>query len=162
MDVTDLHDFVQLFDLPTKPTNKMTEKRPAKEIRDTSSSNSSVTLPLPAHTMDNTVDLEKLPTAADSPAESSARIVTALDWTGPDDPENAENWSTAKKAYHIAYVGLMCFVMYVSTTPEIARMLTFTVLSVHQCIHLLYQTSLDILVSDQQLQYCLLLHTLLA
>jgi len=39
--------------------------------------------------------------------------VTALDWTGPNDPENPENWSAGKKAFHIAYVGLQCFVVCV-------------------------------------------------
>lgn len=43
--------------------------------------------------------------------ESVNEVVTALDWTGPDDPENPENWSTAKKAFHVTYVGLQCFVV---------------------------------------------------
>lgn len=41
------------------------------------------------------------------------QITTAQDWTGPDDPGNAENWSGGKKAYHVFYIGLQCFVMYV-------------------------------------------------
>lgn len=103
------------------------ETKPTKEIHDTSSSNSSVTLPLPAHTMNANTDLEKLPTEVAAPPESIAQVTTALDWTGPDDPENAENWSTAKKAYHIAYIGVMCFVItfgssvYTPAIPDVAH-----------------------------------------
>lgn len=44
--------------------------------------------------------------------ETATKVTTALDWTGPDDPENPENWSNGKKAFHIIYVGWQCFVMY--------------------------------------------------
>ena len=43
-------------------------------------------------------DLEKAPTEASHANHSQAnRIVTAVDWNGPDDPENPFNWSIAKK-----------------------------------------------------------------
>lgn len=48
-----------------------------------------------------------------SPQESAEKAVTAVDWTGPDDPDNPENWSGGKKAFHVIYVGLQCFVTYV-------------------------------------------------
>lgn len=41
----------------------------------------------------------------------ATKVVTALDWNGPDDPENPENWSVKKKAFHILYIGLQCFIM---------------------------------------------------
>lgn len=114
MDVVDLHDFVRLFGLPTRPRNNMSEVNTEKKIHDTSLSNSSLTLPLSVHNME-AADIEKVPTEASAGRpETPTKVTTALDWTGPDDPENAENWSTAKKAYHICYIGLMCFVMYVS------------------------------------------------
>jgi hypothetical protein len=37
---------------------------------------------------------------------------TAHDWTGPDDPENPRNWSTAKKIYHVLIPTLFGFVVY--------------------------------------------------
>lgn len=40
------------------------------------------------------------------------KITTAVDWAGPDDPDNPLNWSTAKKAYHTAIPALQCFTMY--------------------------------------------------
>lgn len=76
------------------------------------SSQSSLTLPMAQQSTDHHADLEKSVTVKDNQVAPSAnRAVTALDWTGPDDPENPENWSAAWKAYHVAYVGLQCFVM---------------------------------------------------
>lgn len=46
--------------------------------------------------------------------ENVNKVMTALDWTGPDDPENPENWSSAKKVFHTTNAGLQCFVVYVS------------------------------------------------
>jgi hypothetical protein len=52
---------------------------------------------------------EKVKTKADNSDEepspitetvTARRVVTAQDWTGPDDPENPQNWSTAKRVYH--------------------------------------------------------------
>lgn len=39
------------------------------------------------------------------------KVVTAQDWTGPDDPENPENWPAWKKAYTLVVVGIQCFVV---------------------------------------------------
>lgn len=39
----------------------------------------------------------------------ATRIVTAQDWTGPDDPENPYNWSKMKRAYHSVSPGLYGF-----------------------------------------------------
>jgi hypothetical protein len=33
----------------------------------------------------------------------------ALDWDGPDDPENPRNWSTPRKVFAIIVPGLMAF-----------------------------------------------------
>ena len=61
---------------------------------------------------DSKVDLEKMATEKSREAgHPTTKVKTALDWTGDDDEENPENWSTGKKAYHIAYVGLQCFVV---------------------------------------------------
>jgi len=61
-------------------------------------------------------DLEKMTTDKSTVADTTPAaggLVTVLDWTGPNDPENPENWSAGKKAFHIAYVGIQCFVVYV-------------------------------------------------
>ncbi|KAK5953020.1 hypothetical protein OHC33_006142 [Knufia fluminis] len=117
MDVVDLSDFVQLFGRPkrrgmTSPTATLeSETKP----RDVSSSSSSITLPLPACAPTASNDLEKMATNKSAELGSTqpmGQAVTALDWTGPDDPDNPENWPAGKKAFHIAYIGLQCFVVY--------------------------------------------------
>jgi hypothetical protein len=40
---------------------------------------------------------------------SLTTVVTALDWTGPDDPENPYNWSKARKFYHAFAPSLFAF-----------------------------------------------------
>lgn len=79
-------------------------------------SSSSTTTPEQVHHNDAHDDLERAVTEKSHHTSqgNATKVVTALDWTGPDDPENPENWSSGKKAFHIAYVGLQCFVMYVS------------------------------------------------
>jgi len=63
------------------------------------------------------VDLEKQSTHHDAAAEHPAatRVVTAQDWTGPNDPENPHNWSIYKKSYHVLVAGLFALTMYVDT-----------------------------------------------
>lgn len=117
MDVVDLHDFVQLFGRPEERRRRNSQAvlpEPEAKLSDMSSSSSSITLPPPTHTRDTDNDLEKMATEKSregGTAQSAEKAVTALDWTGLDDPENPENWSAGKKAYHVAYVGLQCFVV---------------------------------------------------
>lgn len=65
--------------------------------------------------------------AAAQAHEPIKRTVTAQDWSGPDDPENPQNWSTTKKAYHTAATALLGFAvtcgssMITPGTPEIER-----------------------------------------
>ncbi|KAK5081633.1 hypothetical protein LTR05_007766 [Lithohypha guttulata] len=73
-------------------------------------------------------DIERTATEqSPSTPHKPERVTTALDWTGPEDPENPENWSTGKKAFHIAYVGLQCFVVtfgssvYTPAIPQVAQ-----------------------------------------
>lgn len=82
-----------------------------------SMSSSSTTVPDQTHQDTPTDDLERAITEKSrrSVDGNVNKIVTALDWTGPDDPDNAENWSGGKKAYHVAYIGWQCFVMYASS-----------------------------------------------
>ena len=53
------------------------------------------------------------------------RVVTAQDWTGPDDPENPLNWSTARKVYITTVPAFMGFAVtlgssvYVPGIPDI-------------------------------------------
>lgn len=58
-------------------------------------------------------DIEKTPTPTSGTSHEPATTVnTALDWTGPDDPDNPHNWSAFKKAYHFWPVrGLMASAM---------------------------------------------------
>lgn len=37
---------------------------------------------------------------------------TAQDWTGPNDPGNALNWSFNKRFYHLSMISLLCFATY--------------------------------------------------
>lgn len=72
--------------------------------------------PAPSSTPVNTFerDLEQVHTEKSrhhSDEHDVRRVVTALDWTDDDDPENPENWGGWKKAFHVAYVGLQCFVV---------------------------------------------------
>jgi hypothetical protein len=39
------------------------------------------------------------------------RVVTAQDWTGPNDPENPHNWSIGKRVYHTVPPALFAFVV---------------------------------------------------
>ena len=39
------------------------------------------------------------------------------EWSGPNDPGDPMNWSTAKKAYHSAIPSVYCFTVYVKDTP---------------------------------------------
>jgi hypothetical protein len=41
------------------------------------------------------------------------RVVTAQDWTGPDDPENPRNWPAWKRYWHSIPPGLFAFTVYV-------------------------------------------------
>lgn len=117
MDVVDLYDFVNIFGRKRERKNMATQASspPETRIESSSSLSSSLTLPIAAKTTGDQLDLEKMATEKSHKSEKVAdRVTTALDWTGPDDPENPENWSTAWKAYHVAYVGIQCFVMYVA------------------------------------------------
>lgn len=91
-----------------KPISENFEK-----LEHSSSSSSSVIRPSTTSPRDIEAagDMEKvvIPTSIASDTVATP-TVTALDWTGPDDPENPENWPAGKKAYHIAYIGLQCFV----------------------------------------------------
>jgi hypothetical protein len=57
-------------------------------------------------------DLEAA-TSRRSEHHSIGRVVTAQDWTGPDDPENPHNWSLLKRSWHVAQPGLFGFAVYV-------------------------------------------------
>jgi hypothetical protein len=47
------------------------------------------------------------------------RVVTAQDWTGPDDPENPHNWPLWKRIWHTIPPGLFAFSVYVSDIPSL-------------------------------------------
>lgn len=74
-------------------------------------------------------DLEKATTRQShgSHHEPATRIVTATDWSGPDDPGNPHNWSLPKKCYHTFAVGAISFAVTVGSSlitpaiPEIAE-----------------------------------------
>lgn len=72
-------------------------------------------------------DLEKAATHSSGGAhEPATRIVTAVDWNGPDDPGNPLNWPLWKKCYHTAAIGSLAFAVTIGSsmitpaTPEIA------------------------------------------
>jgi hypothetical protein len=57
--------------------------------------------------------------------EPASRIVTAQDWSGPDDPENPQNWPLFKRCMHIFPIAFLSFAvtagssMITPSTPEI-------------------------------------------
>ena len=65
---------------------------------------------------------EKIASNSDTPQNQTdmlvAKIQTAQDWDGPDDPEDPLNWPIWKKVYHTAMVGFLCFTMYASTLHD--------------------------------------------
>lgn len=90
--------------------NAVATKEPILDSK-TTSSGSSVTLPVPTETSDQSNDLENMTTEkSQDVVEAPSKVTTAQDWTGFDDPENAENWPASKKAYHVSYVGMQSFV----------------------------------------------------
>lgn len=73
-------------------------------------------------------DLEKASTVeADSAHGPATRTVTAQDWSGPDDPENPQNWSLLKRCMHVFPIAFLAFAVTASSsiitpsTPEIAE-----------------------------------------
>ncbi|KAI9813299.1 MAG: hypothetical protein M1827_004241 [Pycnora praestabilis] len=84
----------------------------------TRSQDYSLEVPLGETSESNGVDAEKTPldlerqSARHSHALSTTaatRVVTAQDWTGPDDPENPVNWSRWKRSYHVLVPALFAF-----------------------------------------------------
>lgn len=57
------------------------------------------------------VDLEKEAERDVEDLPPTTRVVTAQDWTGPDDPENPQNWSILLRAYHTVPPALFAFVV---------------------------------------------------
>ena len=43
--------------------------------------------------------------------DQSAKTATAMDWEGPNDPENPMNWSFAWRVYHTSVPALLCFIV---------------------------------------------------
>ena len=73
-------------------------------------------------------DLEKATTqASHGKHEPATRIVTAVDWTGPDDPGNPLTWPLWKRAYQTIAIGSLAFAVTAGSslitpaTPEIAE-----------------------------------------
>ena len=62
--------------------------------------------------LDDTRDIEMIATSNTQHSKDgppAQRLVTAQDWTGPEDLENPHNWPLWKKCYHTALVGVFCF-----------------------------------------------------
>lgn len=71
-------------------------------------------------------DLEKATTQHSNRGhhEPATRVVTAVDWTGPDDPGNPHNWSLLKRCYHTFAVGAISFAVTAGSsliTPAIPQ-----------------------------------------
>lgn len=88
----------------------------AEKMSEHSDSSSSISIPSRLGGAEAADDLEKsLSHATQHSARSGhpvQKVVTAQDWTGPDDPENPMNWGIWKKVYHVAIPALQCFTMY--------------------------------------------------
>ena len=71
-------------------------------------------------------DIEKATTQATGTShEPAQRVRTAVDWDGPDDPENPLNWPLLLRAYHTLSIGFLSFAVTAGSslispgTPEI-------------------------------------------
>lgn len=88
----------------------------ADKMSENSDSSSSVSLPEQSTGAEATQDLEKSTSHATQHSVQHGhpvqKLVTAQDWTGPDDPENPMNWPIGKKVYHVLIPALQCFTMY--------------------------------------------------
>ena len=66
-------------------------------------------------------DTEKSSPATEITSDASKspqqQELQTAEWSGPEDPENPLNWSTAKKAYHSAIPSVYCFTVYGQNTP---------------------------------------------
>lgn len=94
-------------DLSKNPLNKMESEESLNEPEKIYSKTSS-----PSNSRIFDGDIEKVITQPDleaGNATAAKKVVTAQDWTGPDDPENPFNWSMTKRVYHVTIVGLMGF-----------------------------------------------------
>lgn len=54
-------------------------------------------------------DLEKQDEASDSPVVSVDKAIENVDWYGPDDPDNPQNWSFRKKVFVFVQIVLLTF-----------------------------------------------------
>ena len=88
--------------------------------------------PVPPTDVPATLEFDSTPPDLDPPLQSASREAsshdsdaqniplskqpTAQDWTGPDDPENASNWSFKKRAYHLSMISLLCFATYATSS----------------------------------------------
>ena len=61
------------------------------------------------------LDIEK-DAGQEEAAAGLHRVVTAQDWTGPDDPENPWNWARGKRIAHTAVMALMGFAATFATS----------------------------------------------
>ncbi|KAK3678914.1 hypothetical protein LTR78_001367 [Recurvomyces mirabilis] len=80
------------------------------------------------HQVHESTDLEKSATKeTQTTHEPVTRTMTAQDWSGPDDPDNPQNWTLFKRAMHIFPIAFLSFAvtagssMITPATPEIAR-----------------------------------------
>jgi hypothetical protein len=53
--------------------------------------------------------MESTPVEPPTDPEKAAPPVAALDWTGPDDPENPQKWANWVRFYHIIPPALISF-----------------------------------------------------
>jgi len=61
------------------------------------------------YSSDRVGNIEKTDERIDGATAPTTPAVTALDWTGPDDPDNPHNWSLSKRAYHTLTPALFGF-----------------------------------------------------
>ena len=74
-------------------------------------------------------DLEKAKTSHSNTSNlaPATRVVTAVDWSGPDDPGNPHNWNLWKRIYHTWAVGAISFAVTAGSSlitpavPDIAQ-----------------------------------------
>ena len=77
--------------------------------RHSTSESSSIQEPEKIHTKEH--DVSRSATNHDVEGTPMRRVVTAQDWTGPDDPENPHNWPLWKRIWHTVPPALFAFIV---------------------------------------------------
>lgn len=67
----------------------------------------------------NSIHSENQTLEGEAPAQEQERDPDIVDWDGPDDPQNPQNWTPGKKWQIIAALGFITLITYVAFPPTV-------------------------------------------